>query len=294
MMGGMCRLFGMTTGGPRVHASFWLLDAPDSLRAQSRRMPDGAGIGWFSLGEEPVRDRAPVPAFDDTDFDLLARTIVSHTFVAHVRYSSTTPATVHNTHPFDMNDRLFAHNGVVKGTDVLDSWLTPVDKALMEGETDSELIFAYITAEIRRHGDTTKGLIEAIRRVSEELPVYALNVLLAEAGKVWALRYPETHELWVLHPELGGANDPTRLTEGDEPGRMEVYDGHGAVPAFVVASERMDHDPDWRLLAPGELLVIDGLTATSMFPFDEPRLRLRHSDLSAREATSQDPGHVAA
>ena len=43
----MCRLFGMTGGGEPVAASFWLLEAPDSLSVQSRREPDGTGLGVF-------------------------------------------------------------------------------------------------------------------------------------------------------------------------------------------------------------------------------------------------------
>ncbi|MGK5558495.1 class II glutamine amidotransferase, partial [Actinomadura kijaniata] len=262
----MCRLFGMTTGGPRVRATFWLLDAPQSLRTQSRRMPDGTGLGWFSLGDEPVRDRAPIAAYENTDFSSMARHVVSHTFVSHVRYASTGAVSVHNSHPFDMNDRLFAHNGVVQGLDVLDSWLTDVDRALMEGQTDSERVFAYITAEIRRQGDTTAGLISAVRRIAAELPVYSLNLLLAEPRRLWALRYPEPNELWALSPELGGFGNVRHLGSEHEPGSLDVAADDGATPAYVVASERMDDDPDWRLLAPGELLVIDGLTATSLFP----------------------------
>ena len=92
----MCRLFGMTTGGPRVHATFWLVDAPDSLSSQSRGMPDGTGLGWFSLGEEPVRDRAPIAAYRDADFCAEARDVVSHTFMSHVRCSGrSSPRTGH-------------------------------------------------------------------------------------------------------------------------------------------------------------------------------------------------------
>ena len=43
----MCRLFGLHAGAEPVTATFWLLDAPDSLREQSHREPDGAGIGVF-------------------------------------------------------------------------------------------------------------------------------------------------------------------------------------------------------------------------------------------------------
>ncbi|TDD79422.1 class II glutamine amidotransferase [Actinomadura darangshiensis] len=266
----MCRLFGMSTGGPRVRAAHWLLDAPRSLRAQSHRMQHGAGLGWFSLGGEPVRDRAPLAAFENADFELHARNVPSHTFVAHVRDASVGGLTVHNCHPFVMNDRLFAHNGVVKGLDTLRTWLTEVERAHVSGETDSEMVFAYLTAEIRRLGDTTAGIIEAVRRIGAELPVFALNLLVAEAGRLWALRYPESNELWVLSR---GVSEP----------------GHagGEVPAVVVASEPMDDRPGWRLLDPGELLVVDGLAETSLFPFGPLRHPLRRSDLSIREAASQ-------
>ncbi|MGI5169205.1 class II glutamine amidotransferase [Spirillospora sp. CA-253888] len=284
----MCRLFAMTTGGPRVGATFWLLDAPQSLHEQSRRQPDGTGLGWFSLGDEPVRDRAPIAAYENSDFASMARHVVSHTFVSHVRYASTGAVSVHNSHPFDMNDRLFAHNGVVQGLDVLDSWLTDVDRALMEGQTDSELVFAYITAEIRRRGDTTAGLVAAVRRIAAELPVYALNIVLAEPRRLWALRYPDPNQLWVLTPELGGFGGRVRhLGAGRQPGSLDVSADGDRTPAYVIASERMDDDPDWRPMAPGELLIVDGLTATSSFPFDPPAHPLTAADLSLTEATSQ-------
>ncbi|MEU8804106.1 MULTISPECIES: class II glutamine amidotransferase [unclassified Spirillospora] len=283
----MCRLFGMTTGGPRVHSTFWLLDAPDSMTSQSRRMPDGTGLGWFSLGEEPVRDRAPIAAFQDCDFNAEARHVVSHTFVSHVRFASTGAPDVHNSHPFVMDDRLFAHNGVVKRLDVLGSWLTDVERALTQGQTDSELVFAYITAEIRRCGDALAGLISAVRRIAAELPVFALNVLLAESRRLWALRYPDTHELWVLKPTLEKTGPARHLSSGREPGQVSVGAHREPCPAFVLASERMDDDPGWRLLAPGELLMVDGLEATSLFPFDDPAHPLTVAELSAAEATSQ-------
>ena len=43
----MCRLFGLHAGAAPLAATFWLIDAPDSLAAQSHRNPDGAGIGVF-------------------------------------------------------------------------------------------------------------------------------------------------------------------------------------------------------------------------------------------------------
>ena len=61
----MCRLFGLTAGTNRVKATFWLLDAPDSLEAQSRRNVDGTGLGYFGPDGGIVLDKQPEPAFHD-------------------------------------------------------------------------------------------------------------------------------------------------------------------------------------------------------------------------------------
>src|SRR5690606_24314291 len=142
------------------------------------------------------------------------------------------------------------------GLDTLRTWLTDVESSHVFGETDSELVFAYLTAEIRRRGDTTAGIIEGVRRIAAELPVFSLNILIAEPGRLWALRYPDSNELWVLSPGEGGAD---RRGNGDGP-----RDGDGPpVPAVVIASEPMDDLPGWRLLRSGELLTVAGLTETS-------------------------------
>jgi predicted glutamine amidotransferase len=56
------------------------------------------------------------------------------------------------THPFLQDERLFAHNGVMQGLTELDSRLERLGAAgQVEGQTDSERVFALITAEITRH-----------------------------------------------------------------------------------------------------------------------------------------------
>jgi predicted glutamine amidotransferase len=58
----MCRLFGMSGGSRAVKATFWLLDAPDSLSEQSRREPDGTGLGSFDADGRPVVTKRPIAA----------------------------------------------------------------------------------------------------------------------------------------------------------------------------------------------------------------------------------------
>jgi glutamine amidotransferase len=64
----MCRLLGLTAGREPIGASFWLLDAPDSLEVQSRRNADGSGIGFFDPSGTPVLDKQPEAAFRDEGF----------------------------------------------------------------------------------------------------------------------------------------------------------------------------------------------------------------------------------
>ena len=187
----MCRLFGLHAGTP-VDAEFWLLEAPDSLAAQSHRNPDGAGIGAFGPSGRPEVSKQPIAAWQDTDFARAARHLRGTTFVAHVRYASTGAHTMANTHPFLQDGRLFAHNGVVQGLPDLDRRLAELGTAdLVHGETDSERVFALITGETRRHGgDLHRGIVEAIGWIAVELPVFALNLVLTTATDLWALRYP--------------------------------------------------------------------------------------------------------
>jgi predicted glutamine amidotransferase len=202
----MCRLFGLHAGAEPVSATFWLLDAPDSLAAQSRDNPDGAGIGTFAPDNTVLIDKQPIAAWNDMDFANAARDLSGTTFVAHVRHASTGAHTVANTHPFAQDGRIFAHNGVVGGLTDLDSRLTELGVAdLVRGETDSERLFALITAEIRlRDGAVAAGLTAAIAWISEHVPLYSVNLLLSTHTDLWALRYPATNELWILERPAGG------------------------------------------------------------------------------------------
>ena len=155
---------------------------------------------------QPEVSKQPIAAWEDAQFATAAQDLRGTTFVAHVRYASTGAHTMANTHPFEQDGRLFAHNGVVQGLHRLDARLAGLGAAgLVAGETDSERIFALITAETRRHGgDVTAGLTAAVSWISARLPVYALNLVLITATGLWALRYPATHELYVLDRPAGG------------------------------------------------------------------------------------------
>jgi glutamine amidotransferase len=264
----MCRLFGMTAGERAVSATFWLLEAPDSLSEQSHRMPDGTGLGWFEPDGKARVDKRPIAAFEDRRFACEARERHSRTFVAHVRYASTGGLEVRNTHPFEQAGRLFAHNGVLEGLDRLEQRLGPY-RELVRGDTDSERFFALITKETEAAGgDVSEGITAAVRWIADELPVLSLNLILVTDGRLWALRYPDANELWVLERSPTG----DALDHSSSSRRIRVHSPEMAdAPAVVVASERMDNDPDWRLLEPGRLFHVGAdLTCDSTQIVDGP------------------------
>ncbi|WP_225834613.1 class II glutamine amidotransferase [Streptomyces sp. NK08204] len=286
----MCRLFGLTSAPRRTRATFWLLDAPDSLSRQSHRDPDGTGLGYFDAGGAPHIDKAPIAAYHDRAFAEEAREVESATFVAHVRFASTGSLDIHNTHPFEQDGRLFAHNGVIEGLDQLDNHLGE-DRSLVQGDTDSERFFALITRETRRHdGDVTAGIRQAARWIAANLPVYAVNLILITPRELWALRYPDTHDLYVLERPAGGQHGSRHLDHSGSHGRMRIHSAHLAdQAAVVVASERMDDNPHWRPLEPGELLHVDPdlhITHQIVLP-DPPAHQLTLDDLHPGAAASQ-------
>ncbi len=271
----MCRLFGLTAGTARVHATFWLLDAPDSLEAQSRRNVDGSGIGFFDPFGAAVLDKQPEPAFEDQEFAHEARQAESATFVAHVRLASTGGRTVQNTHPFAMQGCIMAHNGGFGELERLDAQLDSY-AGLVLGDTDSERYFALIIQQADAHGgDVAAGITAAARWIAGRLPVSSLNTIVTGPDELWALRYPDQHALHIIERPAGqGAAGQPGLHVRSATSSIHAP-ALDSAPSVVVASEELDGESGWRMLAPGELVhVRPDLTVRSEVVLPEPPARL--------------------
>lgn len=283
----MCRLFGLSGGPERVRATFWLLEAPDSLARQSRRNPDGTGVGYYEQDGTPRVDKQPLAAFEDRQFAQEAREVCSRTHVAHVRYASGTPVTLENTHPFEHDGRLFAHNGVITELPRLEAELGPA-MSMVGGQTDSERYFALISREIERTGDVRDGIVSAITWIASNLPVFSLNFVLIADSELWALRYPDAHELHVLSRDAGRGG--LRHSSARRRIRVEAEDLADR-RSVVVASEVMDDDDGWRALRSGELVHVGPDLGVRIEPAIDrpPARRLTLADLEPQEASSQAP-----
>jgi predicted glutamine amidotransferase len=272
-----------------MRATFWLLEAPDSLAQQSRRNPDGYGLATFAEDGTPKVDKRPAAAYEDEAFAREAREEESRTFSAHVRYASTGGLSLENTHPFEQHGRVLAHNGHVGGLDQLDEELGDY-RSLVKGQTDSERVFALITKQADANGgDVGAAIVAAVGWIARELPLYALNLVLATATDLWALRYPATHDLLILERGRGGPSGARHLDAASPAGTVRVRSAAlASQPAVVVASEQMDEDPGWRPLEPGELVHVDsGLQVSSTRLEEAPAHPLTLADLNPGAAASQ-------
>lgn len=288
----MCRLFGMSAAPHRVHATFWLLDAEDSLAEQSRRMPDGTGLGTFTAEGHARVEKQSIAAYEDPQFAREAKERQSRTFVAHVRYATTGEATATNTHPFEQKGRLFAHNGMIEDLPALEAEVGSY-RDLVEGDTDSERFFALITRHVDEHGgDVAAGIASAVGWIADNVRMLAINFVMVSADEMWAFRYPDTHDLLVLRRRSGGPGGRRHLDHASAAGTVRARSSAlGALPAVVVATEQMDEDPDWESLCPGELLHVGPrLEVSRTMILDRPPAHpLTLDDLTGRAAAAQAP-----
>jgi glutamine amidotransferase len=164
-------------------------------------------------------------------------------------------------------------------------------RSLVHGDTDSERFFALVTKHARRNrGDVREALISAATWAAEHLPLYALNVIITTATDVWALRYPDTHDLFVLARGPGGPSGARHLEHASAAGTVRVRSADlESRAAVVIASEPMDEDPGWQPLRPGELVHIAGdLTIErETILTTGPAHPLTLADLDSRAAASQ-------
>ena len=280
----------MSGGTHEVQATFWLLDAPTSLIALSETQPDGVGLGTFNPDGSPWVYRKPVAANRSQTFIADAHEVKSRTFLAHIRHATAGEPTLQNTHPFEQHGRLFAHNGVLGGMDALRSRLGE-HASLIQGSTDSELYFTLMTKRIEEQGgDVAAGIEQAAREIASEIPLYSLNMVLTTPTDVWALRYPDTNELWILERSiaaLGGPDGGGVLDERAPSGITRVFSGQLAIlPATVIASQPMDTNPLWRMLESGELIHVDSeLRVSSSIAVPDPPAQML--ELTAQEAVAQ-------
>jgi len=255
----MCRLLGIAANEP-TEFRVVLRDAPRSLAALSKEHRDGWGIAIFDAQQQRWRvERGIACAGEDERFHRLAVGSRGELLVSHIRLKTVGDTKILNTHPFDRGGWVFAHNGTVKDVAWLRAQISPQRLAEIEGETDSELIFAWLLTVLDESGatdanaspQTDRDLLRAVRCARERPDFGAFNFLLSDGSTTYAHRFGRS--MFLLERGPLDAVRPRR-TSRDGTTYETPWSQHRT--AIFVASEHVTDEP-WSTLEDGTLLRIE-------------------------------------
>lgn len=179
----MCELLGLSASAPvDVTMSFGRLAAHGGKGGN----PDGWGIAYLA-GDDAQVWRDPHAAADSPFARFLTtEPVTSHTVIAHVRRATAGGVALANTQPFmrELFGRVhvFAHNGSFPAIGALapTSWFRPL------GETDSEIGFCRMLAQVAGEGDDTLAVRRVFADTAHRLSALGhANLLYASADRLF-------------------------------------------------------------------------------------------------------------
>jgi predicted glutamine amidotransferase len=255
----MCRLLGIAAN-EATEFRIVLREAPRSLAAMSREHPDGWGIAVYDAQGQRWRiDKGILCASEDERFHSLAVGSRGEILISHIRQKTVGETKIVNTHPFERGRWVFAHNGTIKDLCWLRSQVSPERMAEITGETDSELLFAWLLTCLDEAGiaaeaasDRTDRVLSAAARRARERPGFgAFNFLLSDGATTYAHRFGRTMFLLDRRPD-----DAVRARRTSRDGTVYETPWSDRRTAVFIASEHITHEP-WAHVEEGMLLRIE-------------------------------------
>jgi predicted glutamine amidotransferase len=254
----MCRLLGIASSEP-TDFKIVLRDAPRSLAFLSRDHRDGWGIAVFDEEAGWRVEKGVACASEDERFHRLALGSRGGMLVSHIRQKTVGETSLVNTHPFEQGRWIFAHNGTVKDIAWLRTQTSTARAAELRGETDSELLFAWLLTRLDEAGvahapaspETDRAIGAALRAARGRPDFGAYNFLLSDGTTLYAHRFGRT-----LHLLERGPHDMVRTRRMSHDGTVVETPWSQRRTALFVASEKMTEEP-WQSIEDGTLLRID-------------------------------------
>ena len=230
----MCRHLAYV--GPAVGAALLLLDAPralavqaDAPRHQDRGITnrDGWGVAWID-DDGWQRHRSVLPLSEDPEARAALDGVAPTALIAAVRRASPGLALVESGNaPFVDGPWAFSLNGFVGGwssgqaVEPLRAEVSQARLDALQGDTDSEVLFALVRDHLDAGVDPADALLAAVGAAEQAAAGTPgrLNLLLGDGESIWATSWGNS--LFVRESPGGGV---------------------------AVASEPWDDDADWQRL----------------------------------------------
>jgi len=197
---------------------------------------DGFGLGWYP-GDGTLKSyKSVTPIWADCNLRALAPLLHSELWLGNVR-SATVPETITkwDTPPYCVGNLVFSHNGFIrefpnKVRPLIRKFLLPEIESGVQGNTDSEYLFAVFRQLLPEHRGDIAG---AISSLFEKLRFWGggncglFNFIVSDGEAIVATRHG-----------YGGKCPSLYLGQG----ALGVGDG------WVISSEPMSKDWDWTVV----------------------------------------------
>ncbi|HBN90591.1 MULTISPECIES: class II glutamine amidotransferase [Rheinheimera] len=224
---------------------------------------DGFGIGWYDKRKEPGLFKDDLPAWHNTNLNNLCHQVKAHTFMAHIRATTTGDIQRANCHPFRYKNWLFQHNGHVSHFPQirreLQLSIAPDLYPLLQGTTDSETFF-YLAITLGLLDQPKAAMQKMVEKVLQALlkidqdGVLNLSCAISDGEKLYTIRYS--------HNEA----PMTQFVSTDTTCMAEFAQARPRIPSgsTVVVSEPLDNiSSKWRKIANNSFTTINNNSVQS-------------------------------
>ncbi len=159
---------------------------------------DGFGIGWIMKNNLPGIYKNSLPIWSDQSLKYVGNSISSNIIIANVRSATPGQGYGHqNIHPFIFKNMLFSHNGYINNyNNIRNILIKKLDKDFLNninGNTDSESIFALICQNISNGDDVKTAIFKTFNLIKEISNDALLNIIIIRKfgsnKEVYATRY---------------------------------------------------------------------------------------------------------
>ncbi len=207
----MCRLLGIFSENQfELRESRVILDEFIEIAKKDKTLGhthgDGWGLAWIKDNQYRLHKEVK-PIWESKIPD----SISSFSYILHARKASMGGIFIENTHPFQMEDILLAHNGHINQR------LAAV-RHKPTGTTDSENFLAMLMDLRDRYHDTEEALFEAIKKIGYNF--YALNLIVGSLKEkmFWILNYYNNTDLQhSIHYSIRYRVEDDKLIIASEP-----------------------------------------------------------------------------
>ncbi|MBP6933130.1 MAG: class II glutamine amidotransferase [Candidatus Methanofastidiosum sp.] len=221
----MCQLLGLSSNEP-ADIEFSLME----FKYRAKYNYHGWGFGFLDGNNWKIIKQPS--SLDDENINEEKFKFKSKIIIGHVRLKSCGDKIHQNTHPFQIENWVFAHNGTVSR---IKNW--PLEKYKPEGDTDSEYAFCHLLEKITLDASEVNKIIK--KEADKIRALGKFNFLMSDGKRLYA--YGDNSLYYVQRESpfgfatLKDVQYKINLAEVKKPGEVVT----------IIATEPLTSDEKW-------------------------------------------------